>query len=46
MSWQPAAEPESRPKPCDGVAGVIEPKGRDIGGFEVRRVLPDRKSVV
>lgn len=47
MSWQPAAEPESRPKPCDGVAGVIEPKGRDIGGFEVRRVLPaaERRAV-
>lgn len=40
MSWQPAAEPDSKPKPCDGVVGVVEPKARDIGGFEVRRVLP------
>jgi len=40
MSWQPAAEPESSPKPCDGVSGVVEPKARDIGGFEVRRILP------
>lgn len=41
MSWQPAADPH-RPEPvaCDPVDNVIVPRARDIGDFEVRRVLP------
>ena len=48
MSWQFAAEPETRTPPsCKALETVIVPRPRDIGGFEVRRVLPsaDRQSV-
>lgn len=45
MSWLPDTEPQ-----CVDHAGnvspvelIIEPKGRDLGGFEVRRVLPSGK---
>lgn len=42
MSYQPAIEPT-----CTGVEGaielIIEPKARDLGGFNVRRVLPSRE---
>ncbi len=40
MSWQPAAEPAIEPAPCPGLETVIVPRTRDLGGFEVRRVLP------
>ena len=41
MSWQAAEEPEAKtPPPCPALRHVIVPRPRDIGGFEVRRVLP------
>lgn len=41
MSWQPGATPEiAEPVSCDVVESVIVPRARDLGGFEVRRVLP------
>ena len=41
MSWQPGATPDDGPAPsCDPVETVIVPRARDLGGFEVRRVLP------
>lgn len=41
MSWQPGTNPEIGPVPsCDPVETVIVPRARDLGGFEVRRVLP------
>jgi redox-sensitive bicupin YhaK (pirin superfamily) len=41
MSWQTAEEPEARTPPsCKALETVIVPRPRDIGGFEVRRVLP------
>ena len=41
MSWQPGSTPEIGPAPsCDPVETVIVPRARDLGGFEVRRVLP------
>ena len=48
MSWQSAEEPEARTPPsCKALETVIVPRPRDIGGFEVRRVLPsaERRSV-
>ena len=48
MSWQSAEEPESKAPPtCKALESVIVPRPRDLGGFEVRRVLPslDRRSV-
>ena len=44
MSWQAAEEPEVKPLPaCRALETVIEPRPRDIGGFEVRRVLPSAR---
>jgi redox-sensitive bicupin YhaK (pirin superfamily) len=41
MSWQSAEEPEAKTPPaCKALEAVIVPRARDIGGFEVRRVLP------
>jgi redox-sensitive bicupin YhaK (pirin superfamily) len=41
VSWQPAIEPEVRHAPaCKALETVIVPRSRDLGGFEVRRVLP------
>ena len=41
MSWQTAEEPEvTTPPACKALAAVIVPRPRDLGGFEVRRVLP------
>src|ERR1051325_2501107 len=41
MSWQATEEPEAKtPPPCPALQHVIVPRPRDIGGFEVRRVLP------
>jgi redox-sensitive bicupin YhaK (pirin superfamily) len=48
MSWQSAEEPEATAAPgCKAIETVIVPQPRDIGGFEVRRVLPslERRSV-
>jgi redox-sensitive bicupin YhaK (pirin superfamily) len=47
MSWQPATEPATDRGRCRGLATVISPRPRDLGGFEVRRVLPslERRSV-
>src|SRR5437016_1310548 len=48
MSWQAAEEPEARTPPsCKALEAVIVPRPRDLGGFEVRRVLPsaERQSV-
>ncbi|KAB2912491.1 MAG: pirin family protein [Hyphomicrobiaceae bacterium] len=48
MSWQPSDDPVPGDKsPCDAVEQVIVPRARDLGGFEVRRVLPAaRKQMV
>ena len=43
MSWTPAAEPECREKQQDAVETLIVPRARDLGGFEVMRVLPSGK---
>jgi hypothetical protein len=41
MSWLPAEEPQSRTLPaCRALQTIVVPRPRDIGGFEVRRVLP------
>jgi redox-sensitive bicupin YhaK (pirin superfamily) len=41
MSWQPAIEPDLNIAPaCKALEAVIVPRARDLGGFEVRRVLP------
>jgi redox-sensitive bicupin YhaK (pirin superfamily) len=47
MSWEPANEPSADRGRCRGLATVISPRPRDLGGFEVRRVLPslERRSV-
>jgi redox-sensitive bicupin YhaK (pirin superfamily) len=48
MSWQSAEPPEAKTPPaCKALENVIVPRPRDIGGFEVRRVLPSmgRRSV-
>jgi hypothetical protein len=48
MSWMPDAEPAlSDRRSCAVLEAVIEPRPRDLGGFEVRRTLPhrDRRSV-
>ena len=47
MSWHDAPEPAGRGAPCAGVDGVVSPRPRDLGGFEVRRLLPstERRAV-
>ncbi|MGH7125785.1 MAG: pirin family protein, partial [Stellaceae bacterium] len=40
MSWQPAQEPRATSGSGAGLDVVIVPRIRDLGGFEVRRVLP------
>jgi len=41
MSWQPAQDADCTAESgCTPVATVIVPKAKDLGGFEVRRVLP------
>ena len=48
MTWLAAEEPEAKtPSGCRALETVIVPRPRDIGGFEVRRVLPstERRSV-
>ena len=44
MSWQSAEEPEAKTAAaCKALEQVIVPRPRDIGGFDVRRVLPARE---
>jgi redox-sensitive bicupin YhaK (pirin superfamily) len=48
VSWQSAEEPEAKTPPaCKALQSVIVPRPRDIGGFDVRRVLPssERRSI-
>ncbi|HXA72329.1 MAG TPA: pirin family protein [Stellaceae bacterium] len=47
MSWQPAQEPRASGGSGAGLDVVIIPRVRDLGGFEVRRVLPagERRTV-
>jgi redox-sensitive bicupin YhaK (pirin superfamily) len=48
MSWLPAEEPQAKMAPaCRALETVVVPRPRDIGGFEVRRVLPsaERRNV-
>ncbi len=40
MSWRPAKEPQVGAGAAGPVETVIVPRTRDLGGFEVRRVLP------
>jgi len=41
MSWHPADEAAARATaPGGALATIVVPRSRDIGGFEVRRVLP------
>ena len=41
MTWQSTEEPEvGAPPACKALQHVIVPRPRDLGGFEVRRVLP------
>jgi redox-sensitive bicupin YhaK (pirin superfamily) len=44
MSWQSAKSPECHEQEaCEPVDLTIEPRARDLGGFEVRRVLPSSR---
>ena len=48
MSWLPAEEPQRQTAPaCRALETIVVPRPRDIGGFEVRRVLPsaERRNV-
>lgn len=40
MSWLPAEEPAGEPGGCPALEAELVPRARDLGGFEVRRVLP------
>jgi redox-sensitive bicupin YhaK (pirin superfamily) len=41
MSWQPATPPQAEAAPAgDPLELIIAPRRRDLGGFEMRRVLP------
>ena len=43
MSWQSRHEPEAQEEQAGVLELLIEPRPRDLGGFEVRRVLPYAK---
>jgi len=45
MSWKPCLEPvcPATPEECDAIETIIVPRARDIGAFEVRRVLPSAR---
>jgi redox-sensitive bicupin YhaK (pirin superfamily) len=48
MSWLPAEDPGMSTTPgCRALDSIVVPRPRDIGGFEVRRVLPsaERRNV-
>src|SRR5260370_7497392 len=40
MSWQPAHDAVSQTVAARSLETVVVPRTRDLGGFEVRRVLP------
>ena len=40
MSWQEVEQPAKAPGGCAAIETRIVPRARDLGGFEVRRVLP------
>ncbi len=40
MSWHPANEPEPSTPSCEALEAIIVPRPRNLGGFQVRRVLP------
>ena len=40
MIWSPASDPTTASRRCPGLATVIAPRARDLGGFTVRRLLP------
>ena len=41
MSWRPSEDPvPGDRRSCDALDVVIVPRGRDLGGFNVRRALP------
>src|SRR6266436_3804032 len=40
MSWQPAHDAVSQTAAARSLETIVVPRARDIGGFEVRRVLP------
>jgi redox-sensitive bicupin YhaK (pirin superfamily) len=40
MSWQDCEQPEALAGSCPAIETRIVPRVRDLGGFEVRRVLP------
>src|ERR1039458_2269250 len=44
MSWMPATDPEfGDAQSCDALELVVVPRVRDLGGFAVRRALPQAK---
>ncbi|MGE0211327.1 MAG: pirin family protein [Parvibaculaceae bacterium] len=44
MSWLPGDRPEcTEPEADPSIETVVVPRARDLGGFEVRRVLPSAK---
>jgi redox-sensitive bicupin YhaK (pirin superfamily) len=43
MSWHPADEAAARSSPSADIDTIIVPRTRDIGGFEVGRVLPSAR---
>jgi redox-sensitive bicupin YhaK (pirin superfamily) len=47
MSWRPHLDPTEAPGTCPGLETVVSPRTHDLGGFEVRRLLPSpaRRSV-
>ena len=41
MSWLPCGDSDTRDSErCKAVETIVVPRPRDLGGFEVRRVLP------
>src|SRR5260370_32545974 len=40
MSWQPAHDASQQTTAASSLETVVVPRTRDLGGFEVRRVLP------
>jgi redox-sensitive bicupin YhaK (pirin superfamily) len=43
MSWHPTIEPTVDAGACAALDAVISPRTRDLGGFEVRRLLPSTR---
>jgi redox-sensitive bicupin YhaK (pirin superfamily) len=40
MSWQPCPDPEVGDAPAGAIETIVSGRARDLGGFEVRRLLP------